>query len=82
MWSERTAATKAAWQGMNGRQAGDPGKLAAALLRVAALDEPPLRFGAGADAIAAVEAKAEELPAQARASRELGMDLAHDDAAP
>ncbi|MFJ7493660.1 hypothetical protein ACIQZB_20955 [Streptomyces sp. NPDC097727] len=42
---------------------------------------PPLRFAAGADAIPTAEAKARELPAQAEASRELGMDLAHDDTA-
>ncbi|MFD3375781.1 MULTISPECIES: SDR family oxidoreductase [unclassified Streptomyces] len=80
-YAERSAATKDAWQGMNGQQAGDPAKLAHALLAVAELPEPPLRFVAGADAIATTEAKAKELLAQAESSRELGAHLAHDDAA-
>ncbi|QJS99821.1 SDR family oxidoreductase [Streptomyces asoensis] len=80
-YAERTAATKAAWQSMNGQQAGDPAKLARALLAVAELPEPPQRFVAGSDAIPTAEAKAKELLAQAEASRELGADLAHDDAA-
>jgi NAD(P)-dependent dehydrogenase (short-subunit alcohol dehydrogenase family) len=80
-YAERTTATIAAWKSMNGRQAGDPAKLARALLAIAGQDQPPLRFVAGADAIAGVEAKARELLAQASASRALGGDLAHDDAA-
>ncbi|MGW4495730.1 hypothetical protein [Streptomyces sp. NPDC004376] len=63
---------------MNGLQPGDPAKLADALLKVVDLAEPPLRFVAGSDAIEAIAAKAGELLAQAEASRELGMDLAHD----
>ncbi|MFF0712230.1 hypothetical protein ACWEVM_29420 [Streptomyces bauhiniae] len=63
---------------MNGLQPGDPVKLADALLKVVDLAEPPLRFVAGSDAIEAIAAKAGELLAQAEASRELGMDLAHD----
>ncbi|WP_322975211.1 hypothetical protein [Peterkaempfera bronchialis] len=63
------------------QQAGDPAKLAAALLTSAGQEQPPARFVAGADAIAPVTAKAKELMAQAEASRELGADLAHDDAA-
>jgi len=79
-YAERTTATIAAWKSMNGRQTGDPAKLARALLTIADQDQPPLRFVAGADAIAGVEAKAKELLAQAEASRALGGDLAHDDA--
>ncbi|MFF5565451.1 SDR family NAD(P)-dependent oxidoreductase [Streptomyces sp. NPDC012623] len=79
-YAERTAATKKQWQSMNGQQAGDPAKLAAALLTIAGRQQPPARFVAGSDAIEAVTAKAGELLAQADASRELGADLAHDDA--
>ncbi len=79
-YAERTTATIAAWKSMNGRQTGDPAKLARALLTIADQDQPPLRFVAGAGAIADVEAKAKELLAQARASRALGANLAHDDA--
>jgi NAD(P)-dependent dehydrogenase (short-subunit alcohol dehydrogenase family) len=57
-YAERTAATVRAWQGMDGKQAGDPAKLAAALIQLVALDEPPVRFAAGADAVAVFEQKA------------------------
>ncbi|MER5798964.1 SDR family oxidoreductase [Streptomyces mirabilis] len=79
-YAERTTATVAAWKNMNGRQTGDPAKLARALLAIADQDQPLLRFVAGADAIEGVEAKAKELLAQAQASRELGGHLAYDDA--
>ena len=65
---------------MNGQQPGDPAKLARALLTIAGQDEPLQRFVAGADAIEAAEAKADELLAQAEASRELGSDLSFADA--
>jgi hypothetical protein len=65
---------------MNGQQSGDAAKLAAALVRLAALDEPPLRFAAGADAVGAFEQKARDLLAQADAHRALSSSLAHDDA--
>jgi NAD(P)-dependent dehydrogenase (short-subunit alcohol dehydrogenase family) len=79
-YAERTAATVKAWQGMDGKQGGDPAKLAHALVELAALDEPPARFAAGADAVATFEQKAHELLAQASAHRELSTSLAHDDA--
>jgi NAD(P)-dependent dehydrogenase (short-subunit alcohol dehydrogenase family) len=77
---ERTNQTVAAWNAMNGRQGGDPAKLANALVQLASQDEPPLRWVAGADAIATVEQKAKEMLAQADAYRELSSNLAHDDA--
>jgi hypothetical protein len=46
----------------------------------ASQDEPPLRFAAGADAIATVEQKAKDLLAQADAYREMSSNLAHDEA--
>ena len=79
-YAERTAHTKAAWQGMNGQQAGDPAKLGAALVTLAAEETPPLRWVAGADAVAAVEQKAKDLLAQVDAHRDLSSNLAHDDA--
>ncbi|MER5697218.1 SDR family oxidoreductase [Streptomyces mirabilis] len=78
-YAERTTATVAAWKNMNGRQTGDPAKLARAPLAIADQDKPLLRFVAGADAMEGVEAKARELLAQAQASRELGGNLAYDD---
>jgi len=79
-YAERTKQTIAAWNGMNGHQGGDPAKLADALVQLASQEEPPLRFVAGADAIATVEQKAKALLAQAGAYRELSSNLAYDDA--
>src|SRR3990170_1870080 len=79
-YADRTAATIEAWQGMNGKQGGDPAKLADALVQLAALEEPPARFAAGADAVATFEQKAHDLLTQAAAHRELSTSLAHDDA--
>jgi NAD(P)-dependent dehydrogenase (short-subunit alcohol dehydrogenase family) len=79
-YAERTQQTVAAWNAMNGQQAGDPAKLANALVQLASQDEPPLRFAAGADAVEVVEKKAKDLLAQVDAYRELSSNLAHDDA--
>jgi NAD(P)-dependent dehydrogenase (short-subunit alcohol dehydrogenase family) len=76
-YAERTAQTVAAWQSMDGKQGGDPAKLADALIKLAELDEPPLRFAAGADAVGVFETRATELRDQADAHRELSSNLAH-----
>jgi NAD(P)-dependent dehydrogenase (short-subunit alcohol dehydrogenase family) len=79
-YTERTKQTVVAWTAMNGQQAGDPAKLANALVQLASSDEPPLRWVAGADAVQVVERKAKDLLAQVDAYRELSSNLAHDDA--
>ena len=79
-YADRSAATVEAWQSMDGKQGGDPAKLAAALVRLASLEEPPVRFAAGADAVELFESKARTLLEQADAHRELSSSLAHDDA--
>ena len=79
-YAERSEHTVAAWKSMNGKQGGDPAKLADALVRLADQDEPPLRFAAGTDAVAVFEAKAKALLTQANAHLELSSNLAHDDA--
>jgi NAD(P)-dependent dehydrogenase (short-subunit alcohol dehydrogenase family) len=79
-YAERTRQTVAAWNGMDGRQGGDPARLADALVKLAALDEPPARFAAGADAVQTFEAKARDLLAQADAHRALSSSLSHGDA--
>jgi NAD(P)-dependent dehydrogenase (short-subunit alcohol dehydrogenase family) len=80
-YAERTTQTVAAWKAMNGQQGGDPAKLASALVQLTSQDDPPLRWVAGADAVATVEQKAEDLLAQADAYRELSSSLAYSDAA-
>ncbi|MGO4189352.1 SDR family oxidoreductase [Pseudarthrobacter sp. TAF60_1] len=79
-YAERTEQTVKTWMSMDGQQGGDPAKLANALIQLAELDEPPLRFAAGADAVATFETRAKALQAQADAHRELSSNLAHDDA--
>jgi NAD(P)-dependent dehydrogenase (short-subunit alcohol dehydrogenase family) len=78
-YAERTEQTVAGWKSMNGKQGGDPAKLANALVQIASQDDPPLRFAAGADAVATLEQKAKDLLAQVDAYRELSSHLAHDD---
>ena len=79
-YAERTQATVDGWRSMDGKQGGDPAKLAQALVQVVALEEPPARFAAGADAVGVFERKAQTLLDQANAHRELSSNLAHDDA--
>jgi NAD(P)-dependent dehydrogenase (short-subunit alcohol dehydrogenase family) len=79
-YAERTAQTIPTWHAMNGKQAGDPSKLARALVQLADSEEPPLRWVAGADAVEGVEQKARLLLAQVDAHRALSTGLAHDDA--
>ena len=79
-YAERTKEIVATWKSMDGKQSGDPAKLADALVKLVALEEPPTRFAAGTDAIQTFEAKANTLLAQVRAHRELSVSLAYDDA--
>jgi NAD(P)-dependent dehydrogenase (short-subunit alcohol dehydrogenase family) len=78
-YAETTRQTVAGWKQMNGKQGGDPAKLAAALVLLTDLDEPPLRWAAGADAVEAVEQKAQTLLSQVASHRALSASLAHDD---
>ncbi len=75
-YAERTRQTVTAWNGMRGKQGGDPTKLAKGLVRLASQDDPPLRWVAGADAVQAVEQKAKDMLAHADAYRELSSSLA------
>jgi NAD(P)-dependent dehydrogenase (short-subunit alcohol dehydrogenase family) len=72
-------AERAQWyQDINGRQEGDPAKLAQALLTITSLEQPPTRFIALAAILDVAEQKAQTLQAQADAYRELSSSLAHD----
>ena len=79
-YAERTTQTIAAWKSMNGQQGGDPAKLGAALVTIAGMETPPLRFVAGADVVAGVEQKITTLLEQVNAHRELSSNLQLDDA--
>jgi NAD(P)-dependent dehydrogenase (short-subunit alcohol dehydrogenase family) len=78
-YAERTKQTVANWNSMNGKQGGDPAKLADALVKLADQDEPPVRWVAGADAVETVGRKGQDLIAQADAYRAVSSSLAHAD---
>lgn len=77
-YAEKTKEIVAAWKSMDGKQGGDPAKLADAVVKLASLKEPPTRFAAGADAVQTFETKANTLLAQGQAHRELSSSLAYD----
>ena len=70
-----TASTIERWKSMNGKQSGDPAKLAASLVKVVELNQPPARWVAGADAVQAVKQKGQKLIDQAQAYLELSTGL-------
>ena len=78
-YSERSAMYRSAFEGVNGKQPGDPAKLAYALIKLASQNEPPKRWLAGADAISDAEKKIRELQEQINAYRYLSTSLAYED---
>ncbi|MFB5192393.1 SDR family NAD(P)-dependent oxidoreductase [Alicyclobacillus fastidiosus] len=78
-YAECNAKIRPLWEAQNGNQVGDPAKLATALITIASEEEPPLRWIAGADAIASAEQKVAELQQQINAYRDLSTSLAYDD---
>src|SRR3954453_4892499 len=75
-YAEQSAAHREFFESMNGKQGGDPAKLAQALVTIADEQQPPLRFIAGADAIAGAEASLAARQQQIDAYRELSTSLA------
>jgi NAD(P)-dependent dehydrogenase (short-subunit alcohol dehydrogenase family) len=78
-YAERNEGLSAWWKEQNGKQAGDPAKLAKALISIADQNEPPLRWLAGADAVSEGERKMGDFKAQIEAYRELSSSLAHEE---
>jgi hypothetical protein len=79
-YAERSAAFRSAFEGVNGKQPGDPTKLAEALIKLASQNEPPKRWLAGADAISDAEKKISDLQQQINAYRDLSTSLAYEEA--
>jgi NAD(P)-dependent dehydrogenase (short-subunit alcohol dehydrogenase family) len=75
-YDERRTALLTAWKATHGQQAGDPAKLAQALLTIAGQEPPPRRFLAGTDAIATAEQKIADLRADIESNRPLSTSLA------
>ncbi|APG93159.1 SDR family NAD(P)-dependent oxidoreductase [Sinorhizobium americanum] len=78
-YRERRTAQIAFWKSQNGKQGGDPAKLARALITLTDQDELPRRFLAGTDAIQVAEQKIALLQQQIDAYRELSNSLAIDE---
>jgi len=77
-YDERRLKQLAYWKSQNGKQSGDPKKLAKALMTIIGEENPPLRFIAGADAVATAEQIAATLKSQTDAYRELSSSLGFD----
>jgi len=78
-YNERRAKQMEFWKGYNGKQSGDPAKLAQALITISRIDKPPRRFLAGADAVETAGKVAATLQQQSDAYRELSSSLAYDE---
>jgi NAD(P)-dependent dehydrogenase (short-subunit alcohol dehydrogenase family) len=78
-YAERRADQMAYWKSQNGKQSGDPRKLARAVLEIAAMNPPPRRFIAGADSIATAEQTVTTLKGEIDAFRDLSTSLAIDE---
>ena len=78
-YAERNAAQREFYESMNGKQGGDPAKLAQALLTIVDQEQPPFRFIAGADAVAVAEEKLAERQQQIDAYRDLSTSLTVDE---
>jgi hypothetical protein len=74
------APTESTSAGMNGQQAGDPAKLAKALVAFMDEPQPPPHFMAGADSVGLAEQKVADLREQHDAFRELSTSLAIEEA--
>ncbi|MDQ3812944.1 MAG: SDR family oxidoreductase [Armatimonadota bacterium] len=77
-YAPRTAELIPMWESMNGKQSGDPAKLARALVTLLDSPDPPERWVAGADAVQGITQKAELLRQQAGAFLELSTSLDHE----
>src|SRR3954470_18362098 len=62
-YDDARAQSNAFWASINGTQAGDPAKLARALVELADSDEPPPRWVAGDDVVEGIEDKSRPLVA-------------------
>jgi hypothetical protein len=77
-YADRHAERVQWYESMNGRQEGDPAKLAQALVTIAGPERPPRRFIALGGIIEVAEQKAKDPHEQANAHRELSTSLVSD----
>jgi len=72
-YDDRRADMRASFEQRNGKQAGDPVRLAEALVTLASEAAPPMRFAAGAMAVGAMDAKAASMKSELERWRALGL---------
>jgi len=72
-YDARRAEMRASFEQRNGKQAGDPVRLAAAIVALAGEAAPPLRFAAGAMAVQAMDAKVVSMKTELDRFRALGI---------
>ncbi|WP_144142677.1 SDR family NAD(P)-dependent oxidoreductase [Paraburkholderia sp. BCC1884] len=77
-YAETAGATRTATVDVNGKQANDPKKLAAALVMLANQKHPPLRFTAGADAVELFEQEIAKRNESLQQWRHVSVTLQHD----
>jgi NAD(P)-dependent dehydrogenase (short-subunit alcohol dehydrogenase family) len=77
-YAAKNAELRPFWKSMDGKQGGDPVKLAMALIKIADEKVPPTRWLAGADAIDTAEQKVAEFQKQIDAYRDLSSSLAFE----
>lgn len=77
-YAERSTARRGWWEAQDGRQSGDPAKLARAVVALTREQPPPRRLIAGADALVIAEQKIAELKADIDDSRRRSASLAFD----
>jgi NAD(P)-dependent dehydrogenase (short-subunit alcohol dehydrogenase family) len=70
-YSERAAQFKVWQDGMNHQQIGDPAKLGIVMIKLAEMNEPPVRFAAGGDAVGFALDKAKALRSEVERMLEL-----------
>ena len=72
-YDARRASMRASFEQRNGKQAGDPIRLAEAIVTLASESAPPMRFAAGAMAVGAMDAKTASMKAELERWRALGI---------
>ena len=76
-YAERRAQQMQWYEANNGKQPGDPARVAQALIKIASEKLPPRRFIAGADAIGLAKQKVADLQAQIEAYSDLSAALSY-----
>ena len=72
-YDDRRTAMRASFEQRNGKQAGDPVRLAEAIVTLSDEAAPPMRFAAGAMAVGAMDAKTASMKAELERWRALGI---------